>query len=277
MLFHSARSLQHMKPTIAILLIAIASASPCWGQVSAAVVSGKVISESGNPIEDVDVYGTKTTCCPATVSSTKTNPNGTFNLDGAGAVLHFRRNGLQPVSLIVEKDMLPTVVMKNQEPTAWAIPVCGPKEPPRFGQTFLFLRPAGQPLARGQDIDYTRFGAKGHDRGWLDSWFGATASSVDASEEFFLKSVSFSERFVEVPGFGLVGIDARGISKDGKHWRWVGLRYALGEGHKSLMGTDPYWRWPRQGATDMVRYDNASEEEATQFDKTIDSACVRSM
>jgi hypothetical protein len=73
-----------------------------------------------------------------------------------------------------------------------------------------------------------------------------------------LKSESFSERFVEVSGFGLVGIDARGTSKDGRHWRWLGLQYAFGEGGKSLVGS--FMHWPRMTATDMIRYDNATDK-----------------
>ncbi len=188
--------------------------------------------------------------------------------------MHFRRSGLQPFSLIVGNDRPVTVVMKSQQPTVWSIPACGPKEPRRFGQTFLFLRRAGEPLARGQDVDYTRFGAKGRDGGWLDAWFGPTAASVDASEEFYLKSESFSERFVEVSGFGLVGIDARGSSRDGRRWRWVGLQYAFGEGGKSLVGS--FRHWPRMTATDMIRYDNATDAEANEFNKIIDSVCLKS-
>ncbi len=263
-----------MRPKIVVLLLGLASANFCCGRAVAQVASGKVVSESGGPVEGVEVYGTKTTCCPATVKSTTTKPDGTFSLGEPGAVLHFRRIGLQPFSLAIARDMPITVVMKSQQPTIWAIPACGPKEPLRFGQTFLFLRPTGEPLGEGQDIDYTRFGVKGRDGGRLDSWFGPTAASVDASEELYVKSESFSERFIEMPGFGLVGIDSRGISKNGRRWRWVGLQYASGENGKSLVGT--LWHWPRMIATDMIRYENATVDEAREFDHIIDSVCLKS-
>jgi hypothetical protein len=189
-------------------------------------------------------------------------------------VLHFRSSGLEPFSIVPGKGTPLTVTMKRQEPTLWAIPKCGPHEQVRFGQTFLFQRPPGESLAKAQDIDYTRFGVKGKDGGLLDSWFGPTAAEVDASEDFYLNSKSFSERFVDVPGYGIVGIDSRGVSKDGRHWRWVGLKYAMVEGGKSLMGT--YWHWPRMGATDMIRYDSATDSEAKEFDLIIDSACLKS-
>jgi len=263
-----------MRLNIAVLSLGFALATFCCGQAIAQVTSGKVVSESGGPIKGVEVYGTKWTCCPATVKSTTTKPDGTFSLREAGPVLHFRRSGLQPFSLVNGKHRPLTVVMKSQQPTVWAIPACGPQESLRFGQTFLFLRPAGEPLAKDRDVDYTRFGVKGREGGWLDSWFGPTAGSIDASEELYVKSESFSERFVEVSGFGLVGIDARGISKNGRHWRWVGLQYAIGEDGKSLVGT--VWHWPRMGATDMIRYDNVTGDEANEFNKIIDSVCLKS-
>jgi hypothetical protein len=263
-----------MRLNIAVLVLGFASANPCCGQAVGQVARGKVVSERGEPIEGVEVYGTKMKCCPATVKSTTTKPDGTFNLIEPGAVLHFRRSGLEPLSLANEKEMPLRVVMKSQQPTAWVIPACGPKEQTRFGQTFLFLRPTGEPLAEGHDVDYTRFGVKGRHGGLLDSWFGPTAASVDASEELYAKSESFSERFVEVAGFGLVGIDARGKFKNGKQWRWVGLIYANGSDGKSLAGTRRHW--PRMGATDMIRYQDATVDEASDFDQIIDSVCHKS-
>jgi hypothetical protein len=96
---------------------------------------------------------------------------------------------------------------------------------------------------------------------------------MDASEDLYVNSESFSERFVEVPGFGIVGVDAQGILKNGKRWRWLGLNFAPGEGRKSLLGT--YRRWPRTIATDMVRYQNATNTEANEFNKILDSVCLK--
>jgi hypothetical protein len=164
--------------------------------------------------------------------------------------------------------------MKSQQSTVWLIPACGPKESTRFGWTFLFARPSGEPLAEGHDVDYTRFVIKGRQGALLDSWFGPTAGSVDASEELYLKSESFSERFVEVAGFGLVGIDVTGKFGNGKRWRWLGLIYAQGADGKSLAGTR--WHWPLLGATDMIRYQDATVDEANDFDQIIDTVCLKS-
>jgi hypothetical protein len=263
-----------MRSIIAALSLVVALAATCWGHAPTQIESGKVVSESGAPLSTVEVYGTKWNCCPAIVKSTMTKADGTFSLIEPGAVLHFRRSDLEPFSLVIGNDRSHTVVMRSQQLTVWAIPACGPKESLRFGQTFLFVRPAWEALAKGQDVDYTRFMAKGHNGGWLDSWFGPTASSVDASEELYALSKSFSERFVEVSGVGLVGIDARGILKNGKHWRWVGLSDAIGADGKSLLGTKLHW--PRMGATDMIRYQDATVDEASDFDQIIDSVCHNS-
>jgi hypothetical protein len=262
-----------MRTKIAMLLLGLASSGFCSSQACAQVISGKVVSDRGESIKGVEVYGTKLRCCPAAVKSTTTKADGTFSFSEPGVVLHFRRSGLQPLSLVIGKNVPLAVVMKNQQPTLWTISACGPKDPLRFGQTFLFLRPTEESLAGGHDIDYTRFGVKRPGGASLDSWFGPTAADVDASEDFYLKSESFSERFVEVSGFGLVGIDARGKSKDGRHWRWVGLHYAFGKDRKSLIGS--VWHWPRMVATDMIRYDNATDNEANEFNKIVDSVCLR--
>jgi hypothetical protein len=263
-----------MRLKIAAVILGFGSATFCSGQALAQVARGKVVSESGKPIEGVEIYGTKWKCCPATVKSMTTKRDGIFTLTEPGAVLHFRRSGLEPFSLVMNRGMPHTVVLHTQQSTAWVIPACGPQEPMRFGQTFVFLRPTGEPLAEGHDVDYTRFGVKGRHGDWLDSWFGGTAASVDASEELYAKSESFSERFVEVAGFGLVGIDAKGKYRNGKRWRWVGLISANGADGKSLAGTR--WHWSRMGATDMIRYQDATVDEASDFDQIIDSVCHKS-
>jgi hypothetical protein len=149
-----------MSTKIAMLLLGFASANFCCSQAFAQEASGKVVSESGGAVQGVKVYGATWTCCPSTVKSTMTKANGTFSLTQPGPVLHFRGSGLQPLSLVIGKDSFFTMVMKSQQSTVWAIPTCRAKEQLRFGQTFLFLRRAGEPLAKGQDVDYARFGSK---------------------------------------------------------------------------------------------------------------------
>lgn len=257
-----------------VILLGLALAAFCWGQATPQVAQGRVVSEKGVPLQGVEVYGTKDTCCPAAVKSTTTKADGSFSLRNAGAVLHFRQNGLEPFSVAAREKMPIKVVLKDQGPTLWAIPICGPERQSRFGWTFQFQRPAGKPLAEGHDVDYTRFALKGKDGGWLDAWFGETAGSVDPEEKLYLESKSFSERFVNVPSFGIVGIDTRGVSTNGRHWRWVGLNYAPGTDGKTLLGRHPSWHWPLLMATHMIRYENATESEASEFDKIVDSVCL---
>jgi hypothetical protein len=145
-----------MRLNISVLVLGLAVANSCCGQAFGQVARGKVVSESGKPIEGVEVYGTKWKCCPATVKSMTTKADGTFSLTEPGAVLHFRRSGLEPFTLAHVKAMPLRVVMKSQQPTAWVIPACGPQEPTRFGQTFLFLRPTEKPLAEGHDVNGVR-------------------------------------------------------------------------------------------------------------------------
>jgi hypothetical protein len=262
-----------MKTNTALLFLTFASMIFCCVGAAGQTVNGKVVSKSGEPVPGVAVYGSKETCCPATVKSTITSVDGAFSLTKPGLVLHFRRTGFQPSTLRLYKNTPLTMVMRADEASTWAIPVCSATEPLRFGQTFLFLRSTGESLAKGGDIDYSRFGVKGQDGALLDSWFGPTAASMDASEDLYVKSESFSERFVEVSGFGIVGIDAQGTLKNGRRWRWLGLNFSPGEGRKSLLGTA--WRWPRTIATDMIRYQDATNSEASEFNKILGSVCLK--
>jgi hypothetical protein len=264
-----------MSQNAVMLFFALFLALRCLGQGVPEVVQGKVVSEKGAPLPGVEVYGTKWSCCPVTVKSTTTKGDGTFSLGNPGVVVHFRRLGLEPFSIVNAKAMPLAVVMKDQQSTIWELKRCGPERQSRFDGEFLFQRPAGAPLSTGRDVDYIRFGMKGSDGGWLDSWFGSMAGDVDASEEIYVKSKSFSERFVDVPNFGIVGIDARGLSTNGRHWRWLGLNYAPGvDNGKSLLGRHPAWHWPRMIANNMIRYENTTESEARDFDAVIDSVCL---
>jgi hypothetical protein len=166
--------------------------------------------------------------------------------------------------------------MKDQQSTLWELRVCGLENQSRFGWEFQFQRPAGTSLANSRDADYVRFGTEGKDGEWLDSWFGATAASVDASEKLYLESKLFSERFVALPDFGIVGIDSRGVSTNGRHWRWLGLNYAREVNNgKSLLGRHPEWRWPLMIATHMIHYENATDTEASELRKYIRPAAQK--
>jgi hypothetical protein len=243
----------------------------CWGQI----VSGRVLAKNGDPLAGVEVYGTRESCCPATVAWTITKADGTFRLLMPGTVLHFRRDDLAPISLRVRRPSPTKVVMTDQEASTRDIPLCKDSVGSRYGWHLRFAPPNTGERLKSRDVDYERYGLKGQDGGTLDSWFGMTASSVDAETSLYVHSATFSERFVRVPGIGVIGIDANGVDKNGSHWRWLGIQpYPPANGsyrltHKRL---DRHWRL--MIASDQIGYANASERDQKKFDEIINSACV---
>jgi len=257
-----------MSLTALFALLWLAWTPLCPGQTSTQVVRGKVVSEDGVSISGVEVYGR------TRAALTTTKAHGEFTLRNPGPVLHFRRVGLAPSSVVNVTDKPLTVVMTNQRTSLWPLEDCRPDDSSRFGGNFRFQRPSGVTLQRSHDIDFVRLYLKGLNGGWLDAWFGSQAGSIDADDELYLKSKSFCERFVEVAKFGIVGIDARGVFTNGRFWRWLGLNYAVGFDGKSLLGRHPAWHWRQIAGTHMLRYEDATESEGHDFDKVIDSVCV---
>jgi hypothetical protein len=69
-----------MKTNTALLFLTFASMIFCCVGAAGQTVNGKVVSKSGEPVPGVAVYGSKETCCPATVKSTITSVDGAFVL-----------------------------------------------------------------------------------------------------------------------------------------------------------------------------------------------------
>jgi hypothetical protein len=259
----------------AAIFCSFALAIPFAPHSTGQIVSGRVLAKNGDPLAGVEVYGTRKNCCPTTVVWTITRADGTFRLLKPGAVLHFRRDDLAPISLRVRRASPTKVVMRGQEASIRDIPLCRETVESRFGWHFRFAPPNTGELLKSRDVDYERYGLKGQDGGTLDSWFGMTASSVDAETSLYVHSATFSEWFVRAPRMGVIGIDTNGVDKNGSHWRWLGIQpnpkansnYRLT--HKTL---DRHWRL--MIATDQIGYTNASERDQKKFDEIINSACV---
>lgn len=81
------------------MLLALSMVFGCFAQA----IHGNVTSPDGRPISGVEVYGTKEVCCPVSVKWTITKADGSFAISDAGPILHFRREGLRPISLRVTK------------------------------------------------------------------------------------------------------------------------------------------------------------------------------
>ena len=189
------------------------------------MVVGKVTSADGRPLPRVKVYGSNTYRSPK--AEIRTNRNGFFRLVDPGPVLYFRRAGYGPVSIVVgEKPAGLKIVTEESAKTNWAIPVCsGEKEEgTRVGYRFKFLLPEGARVGKSKDIDYIRYAVSYRNpEHVLAIWFGGNTVDFEAPDETLVKSVSSSERYVEMPGFGAVGIDSQGEFRTNNRWRRVGF------------------------------------------------------
>lgn len=246
------------------------------GPASAPVVIGKVTTADGQPLPRVKVYGSDTYRVPK--AEIRTNRSGFFRLVDPGPVLYFRHPGYGPVSIVVgEKSAGLKVVMEESAKTNWAIPVCsGEKEEgSRVGYRFKFLLPEGATVGKSKDIDYTRYVVSyGNPEHVLVIWFGGNAVGFEAREKTLVNSVSFSERYVELSGFGAVGIDSQGGLPTGNRWRSIGCSEDAfaGEG-KSFMEKEIFWDFPRQSGA-LAEFEDVSPQEAAYFNQIINSVCV---
>jgi hypothetical protein len=237
---------------------------------SAQSISGVVLNAERKPLTGVEVYGTRESCCPASVRWTVTRSDGKFTLKNPGPILHFRRIDLRPMSLrVVGNSAISAIMVPNESPMV--IPMCEGSTAGRFGAFLQFTPSPDHPIRSGRDVDYKSYGFE-TDGGSLESWFGPTASNIDTFEERYVKSKVFSERAVLAPGLGVIGIDASGVYPNGQTWRWVGTNPDLAEDISSA--SSPRLEWHLSVATNGIGYNNASGNDQKIFDAVIDSACA---
>jgi len=151
------------------------------------------------------------------------------------------------------------------------IPACTNSHEPRFGWELRFRPSPQHPIRETRDVDYEAYGFRTKSGATLESWFGPTAAEVDASEERFVKSTTFFERFVTDPNGHVIGIDARGIYRNGKRWRWFGV--LPGSVDLAVSALDNHPTWPRLIATNAIGYDEATDREIREFESILDSVC----
>jgi len=105
------------------------------------------------------------------------------------------------------------------------------------------------------DVDYLRYVIKSKpNHGYLELWFGPYAMNLDPDDEQFAKSIEFKQRSVDRADMWgkmqSVGFDTTGKYSDGKIWRQTAM---IAEGGARCLADTP--------------------EEATVFDRIVDSLC----
>jgi hypothetical protein len=255
----------------AIVLLCMVVCTPVVAQIAGTVTS----STTGEPLSKVLVMGEG-------LNWTETDAAGQYSLRPAKfrgrnarpeIPVSFRREGYRPLTRIaLGENARINVALEDGRATEWAVPSCreltrsallcgeGLKARPRssIGGEMRFWLPCGanQPEAYS-DVDYggsTVQFVSGKGNFQMQTMAGPTASSGHPYAEEYLNSQSFTERAIKVRDRTADGLDARGRSKDGTYWRWVGPLLA-----------------------EFATYRGADAAAAKYFNAILDSACFQPM
>jgi hypothetical protein len=243
---------------ISLALCAMCVACGLNAAAPQAGVRGVVVDERGAPVADAQVWSDPQAApdrppVRGKAWSTKTSADGSFTLEGNGAMIHFSAEKYEPLVVRVMGAGSRTYVLKDAA-NDFVLPKCGPVPAGQrsFGEDNFRFTADTRPfkvLGGKSDTDYVEWvlQAKGAKIG-LELWFGPYAMTMLPDDEQFVSADSFSMRNIILEGRGAVGIDSRGTTR-GKQWRHFAI---VGEG---------------------VRYENADYEQAKLFDAVIESAC----
>jgi Carboxypeptidase regulatory-like domain len=227
---------------LALLFLAI----PAIPQVEAPL-KGRVVTNAGQPLPAVMVYGSRSKkCCPFKSESTTTNENGEYRLEHPGAVVHFRKPGFQPLTVVVQAGKSTTDITLEPSGSPLVMPVC---EKPQsnirrigWGKSGLqFNVPEdGTEIVGGKpDVDYVRYGIRRKgSKSYLELWFGPDAMSMDPDDNEFINSTVFQQRNVIRPDGADAGLDNSGRSSDGTHWRQTAVEAEGGAIYKAAVSED---------------------------------------
>jgi len=217
-------------------------------QTASTPISGVVVLADGTPISDVSVVGAEGPCCPVQLASAKTEKHGNFTLSNPGPVIHFYKDGLLPLTVVLAPHAkVIRAVMKTEANADWRLPECSDK--PRSGKVLGYavklVIPKRTKMSKERSTDYTVYSVS-YPREPLEMelWWGPQVGGSD-DDQLFIDSASFSEQWV-LP----VGIDSTGVLKNGKRWRTVDV-----------------------AGVGLFRYESASQAAASYYDQIINSAC----
>lgn len=222
---------------------------------------GVIKSVNGQPIPKVKVLTFAALQSPTTFMGLSmsthrydaiSDEKGFFHLPDHGRIIYFTHSAEhRPVTKILPLSATTIqVVMEEAATTLWKVPLCkSTSDEIRTGVAFKLIVPDGVLVKKilRFDLDTYVYGYQRSD-GKFDSmsnWQDSTSSHPE--EHILLDAEQFTER-VWIGGERF-GYDVRGVSRDGKFWRFVSYRWGA-----------------------ISYYDN-SPEAAKAFDKMIDGMC----
>jgi len=231
----------------ALVLFCLADAQQSRGQVL--TIEGHVRTVQGNPISDVriDRLGTS-------------DENGHFKIAGDflfyRKTLVFDKKGFVPqvVSVNPPPSNLEVTLEPEKDTSVSDIPACSAAKVSGsrvVGTNLRLTVPKRLKFKTGTDVDYIYYLiglAKNGKTDWLRGGWGLYYGSVYPGGETFLGLDHYSYRRTSV------GIDWRGVTKDGRYWRYFGAPSFF----------DTYY------------YETDSKQAADIFDKILDGVCYQS-
>ena len=224
---------------------------------TAPVIAGIVVTHDGRPITGVRVWGSPwKQCCPVQYENVATGTQGQFALVHFVPVVHFMKDGFQPMAIVVGSGSRQLHIMLDPVTDSLVLRQCEPAKrgekqigPGKKGLRFTVPKRAVRILGGKLDVDYVKYVIKPKKgEGWLELWFGPYAMSLTPDEKQFENSTQIRQRNIALPD-GTIGVDSWGRFRSGKSWRQMAIL--------------------REGA----RYTDASAADAQLFDSIIDSAC----
>jgi hypothetical protein len=238
---------RHFPLQFVLILFCVANAANTHAQVI--TIEGHVRTPQGEPINDVriDRLG-------------KTDETGHFKI-AADFLRYWKtlwvdKKGFVPqiVSINPTPSILDITLEAEKDTSVSDIPLCSAAKVSgtRFVGKYLRLTvPKELKFKTGVDADYIYYHigyAKNGKTGWLRGGWGNLYGDVYPPGETLLRLDHYSYRRTAV------GIDWRGVTKDGKYWRYFGAPSFF----------------------DTYDYETDSKEAADLFDKILDGVCVQS-
>lgn len=185
-------------------------------------IRGTVLGPDGRPLEGFVVFDDVLGGSPPERQQTTTNAKGEFEFSISGQLLRFENPNYRPLALAVEPGGAPVnVKLEDAKRSDWLIPSCGEMEgsASRIGFSILFVLPTtmeSRPF-NGDDLHYYSVFPRGDGH---SPEFLILYSAVQTPESSAFVNSSWSEqRWIKDGAGTVVGIDSRGLLKDGGRWR----------------------------------------------------------
>jgi hypothetical protein len=216
-------------------------------------LSGRVVSESGQPLLDVAVSNTSGS------KTTKTDKDGRYVLPfHSGTVgelccaVRFFLPSYQPLWKSIDAGARHLDVVLKSGENQWTPMRCGPSQKPkRIGLALRLLIPEGTYSQHTFDVDVFRdeifFGPEQHRERMEQAGGPLWGSPLSPPDHKLASSYDIQERRVAC-GRGK-GVDFRGHDKEGLRWRYISM------------------------FDESIEYEKVSSEAADFFDSIIDSLC----